>query len=92
MEGCSENGCMNLSRGIFANTVMDGIETVIQGAGAAFGVVAMDQRPADLLSNDIVLHANILRAAVEHSAQKSSAASTSSSTGTGISTSCRSIR
>lgn len=54
----------------FVSTVMDGIELVIQGAGAAFGVVAMDQRPADLLSNDLVLHANILRAAVEGAVQK----------------------
>lgn len=47
----------------FVKSVMREIEGVIQGAGAAYGVVAMNQRPADHLFNDIVLHANILRAA-----------------------------
>lgn len=54
----------------FVNTLFDDIDLVIQGAGAALGVLAMQQRPADLLYNDMVLHANILRSAVDHGVEK----------------------
>ncbi len=54
----------------FVNAVIDGTDFVIQGAGAAYGVVAMSQRPADLLFNDMVLHANILRAAAKNRIRK----------------------
>lgn len=54
----------------FVHTAMRGMEVVIQGAGAAFGVVAMSQRPADVLFNDMVLHANILRAAARNGVRK----------------------
>lgn len=54
----------------FVDTLMDGIEMVIQGAAAAYGVLAMDRRPADIMNNDIVLHANVLRAAVDHGVGK----------------------
>ena len=60
----------NLCHYDFVNTVFDGIDLVIQGAGAAFGVVAMQQRPADLLFNDMVLHGNILRAAADYGVKK----------------------
>lgn len=41
------------------------VDAVVQSAAAAFGVVKMHEHPADLLHNDIVLHANVLKAAVE---------------------------
>jgi UDP-glucose 4-epimerase len=60
----------DLTKAEFVNEVMRGIEVVIQGAGAAYGVIALNQRPADHLFNDVVLHANVLQAATRNKVQK----------------------
>lgn len=43
--------------------VMQGVEGVIQGAATLYGGGAFHHYPASILSNDLTLHANILRAA-----------------------------
>lgn len=45
--------------------LMKDIDGVIQGAATIFGVKGFHDHPAKILSNDLCLHANILRAAVE---------------------------
>jgi len=60
----------DLTHADVVNSAMRGIELVVQGAGAAYGVVALNRRPADHLFNDMVLHANILRAAAKNGTPK----------------------
>jgi UDP-glucose 4-epimerase len=47
--------------------VMRRADAVIQGAATIYGVGGFHRYPATILSNDLTLHANILKAAVQHS-------------------------
>ncbi len=58
----------DLTKPNFVNDVMRCMKFVIQGAGAPYGVIALNQRPADHLFNDVVLHPNVGQGRVPHAA------------------------
>lgn len=53
----------DLTDPLAVNQLMQGIDGVIQGAATIYGVGGFHKHPATILSNDLILHANCLRAA-----------------------------
>lgn len=53
-----------------ASEVMRGVDAVIQAAATIYGVKGFHRYPGTILSNDVVLHANLLKAARDASVQR----------------------
>jgi nucleoside-diphosphate-sugar epimerase len=53
-----------------ANELVDGADLVINAAALIYGVKGFHKYPADILSNDVTIHRNILEAAVEHDVER----------------------
>ena len=53
----------DLTDPVTTGALMRGVDGVIQAAATIFGVAGFHKHPATILSNDLMLHANILRAA-----------------------------
>ena len=54
----------------FVDSIMSGIDGVVQAAALIYGVGGFHKYPADILSKDIVLHQNILWAMKKHGVKK----------------------
>ena len=54
----------------FVDDLLRGVDGVIQAAALIYGVGGFHKYPADILSKDVALHSNILRAAVTHGVGK----------------------
>jgi nucleoside-diphosphate-sugar epimerase len=54
----------------FVDSIMEGIDGVVQAAALIYGVGGFNKYPADILSKDIVLHQNILWAMKKHKVSK----------------------
>ena len=54
----------------FVDSIMGGIDGVVQAAALIYGVGGFNKYPADILSKDIVLHQNILWAMKKHKVSK----------------------
>lgn len=54
----------------FADSVVRGVEGVIQAAARVYGVGGFHRYPADILANDVTLHQNILWSAKDHGVGK----------------------
>lgn len=54
----------------FVDKIMKNIDGVIQAAALIYGVGGFHKYPADILAKDIVLHQNILWAAIKHNVKK----------------------
>ena len=54
----------------FVDSIMAGVDGVIQAAALIYGVGGFHKYPADILSKDIVLHQNILWAMKKHGVEK----------------------
>ena len=54
----------------FVDSIMGGIDGVVQAAALIYGVGGVNKYPADILSKDIVLHQNILWAMKKHKVSK----------------------
>jgi nucleoside-diphosphate-sugar epimerase len=60
----------DLTNNEFVISIVKGVDYIIQGAAIIYGVEGFHRYPADILSKDIVLHQNILWAAVKHRVKK----------------------
>ena len=54
----------------FVDSIMEGIDGVVQAAALIYGVGGFNKYPADILSKDIVLHQNILWSMKKHGVKK----------------------
>ena len=61
----------------FVDSIMKGIDGVVQAAALIYGVGGFHKYPADIISKDSVLHQNILWAMVENNVKKISYISSS---------------
>lgn len=60
----------DLTDAAFVDDVVDGVDAVIQGAALIYGVGGFHKYPADILSKDIALHANILESMLKSGVNK----------------------
>jgi nucleoside-diphosphate-sugar epimerase len=54
----------------FVDAVVKDVDYIIQAAATLYGVRGFHAYPADILSNDVVLHQNILKSALKHNVKK----------------------
>lgn len=65
-----EYRCIDLADSDQLHNVLTDIDIVINGAATTLGVRGYHKRPATILSNDVILHRNLLKASAAHSVNR----------------------